>query len=155
MSTHSFFISHSSATKELARHIYYNAIANGLSPWYDEAFLAVGDVLASEIEKGIYASSDFLLLHCKQAMEKKWVPLEMEIAKGKYEKDASTKIVVVKLDDEPLNDPFWEKFLYVDWNQLDQQGSLLKLMEVITGKKGIAAITASSVMHQDKMLLWW
>jgi TIR domain len=149
MITHSFFISHSSATKELARHIYYNGIANGLSVWYDEGLLEVGDLLIPDIEKGIYTSAGFLLLHCKQAIEKQWVPMEMKIAKEKYEKDSSTKIIVVKLDDQPLNDPFWEQFIYANWNPLDQPGSILKLLEVLTGRKGVMAITASAMLTRN------
>lgn len=32
------FISHSSKNKEIARLAYYNAITNGLNPWFDEVF---------------------------------------------------------------------------------------------------------------------
>jgi hypothetical protein len=61
--THHLFISHSSATKELARHFYYNAIANGLAPWYDEVLLELGDQLETELRHGIESSRSFLLLY--------------------------------------------------------------------------------------------
>jgi hypothetical protein len=59
--THDLFISHSSATKELARHVFYNAVANSLSPWYDEALLSLGDQLEQELRIGIEASKSFVL----------------------------------------------------------------------------------------------
>jgi len=149
MATHSVFISHSSVTKELARQIYYNAISNGVSVWYDEALLTLGDELRDSLIKGIENSASFLLLHSKAAMDKPWVPLEMAVARKKYEKDNNFKIRVVKLDDEPLPDKFWNRFLYEKWNSSDQGGSIIKILEALTGKRGIVAITASSVLTSD------
>ena len=150
METHDIFISHSSATKELARHIYYNAISNGLQPWYDEAFLNMGDDLDPTIAEGIQKSKSFLLIHSKAAMEKRWVPMEMEIAKEKYENDHHFRLLVIKLDDEPLpNDGFWDKFLYGEWSSHDQAGSIIKILEGITGRKGIVSIAAASVLTPD------
>jgi hypothetical protein len=144
----SFFISHSSATKELARRIYYDALANGVYPWYDEGLLNVGDHLEDEIKNGIGKSNGFLLLHCKAAMEKRWVPLEMGLAKAKYESDQSFRLMVVKLDDHPLEE-FWHKFLYGSWNPEDQPGSILGVLEAILRRKGIVAITASATLTSD------
>lgn len=155
MQTHDIFISHSSATKELARQIYYNAASNGLQPWYDEAFLNMGDDLDPTIAEGIHNSKSFLLIHSKGAMEKRWVPMEMEIAKTKYEGDNSFRLLVIKLDDEPLPaDGFWEKFLYGEWNINDQSGSIIKILEGITGRKGMVSIAAASVLTADPSSLF-
>jgi len=150
MDTHDIFISHSSATKELARHIYYNAISNGLHPWYDEAFLNMGDELDPTIADGILKSKSFLLIHLKAAMEKRWVPMEMEIAKDKHLKDPAFRLLVIKLDEEPLpSDGFWDQFLYGEWSNQDQAGSILKVLEGITGNKGVISIAAASVLTSD------
>jgi len=149
MATHSVFISHSSANKELARQIYYNAISNGISVWYDEGVLTLGDEVKQSLAQGIENSAAFLLLHSKAAMEKCWVPFEMEIARRKCEKDSSFRILIVKLDDEPLPDRFWERFLYMKWEPSDQGGTIIHILEAITGKRGIQAITASSVLTAD------
>jgi hypothetical protein len=37
------FISHSSKNKKIGRLAYYNAITNGMSPWFDEALFGAGD----------------------------------------------------------------------------------------------------------------
>lgn len=143
--THDFFISHSSATKELARHVFYNAIANGLSPWYDEALLNLGDQLEQELQLGIEASKSFLLLYSKAAIEKKWVPFEMNAAEAIYKNDPSFRMIAVKLDDEPLPD-FWQQFLYHSWSNDDQPGSILRLLSELTGRNPIVQIAAAAVL---------
>jgi hypothetical protein len=143
--THDFFISHSSATKELARHVYYNAIANGLSPWYDEALLSLGDQLEQELRLGIQCSKSFLLLHSKAAIEKEWVPFEMEVAESIFRNDPSFRLIAVKLDDEPLPE-FWQKFLYQSWSNDDQPGSILRLLSDLTGRSPLVQIAAAAVL---------
>ena len=148
MPTHDFFISHSIATKELARHIYYNAVANSLSPWYDESLLRLGDHLHGEIERGIEASSGFLLLHCAAAVSSDWVRLEMQHAQSKREREPSFRIFVVKLDDHRLGSDFWTQFLYQSWDHKDEAGSLIKLLCALTGKNTVVEITAASVLSR-------
>ncbi len=55
------FISHSSNNKEVARLTYYNGIANGLRPWFDESMFAVGDKMLSTLESAIQDSAAYLL----------------------------------------------------------------------------------------------
>lgn len=143
----SFFISHSSATEEIARHLYFNSMANGLYPWYDESLLKVGDVLEEEIKSGIDNSEGFVLLHSKEAMEKEWVPKEMEIAKVKKMEDPNFKIKVIKLDDERFIDDFWNKFVYLEWINSDIPGSIIKLIEAVTEKKVISEISFSASLN--------
>ena len=143
--THDFFISHSSATKELARHVFYNAISNGISPWYDEALLNFGDHLEEELRIGIESSKSFLLFHSKAALEKKWVPYEMKIAEAIYRKNSKFRLAVIKLDSEPLPE-FWEQFLYHSWSNEDQQGSMLRLLSELTGRNPIVQVAAAAVL---------
>lgn len=140
------FISHSSATKEIARHIFYNAISNGLSVWYDEALLDLGDVLEQEIEQGIAKSQTFLLLHSAAAMKKRWVPFEMQLAEARFNGDQEIRIIVVKLDDEPLPSEFWNQFLYQQWNNADQAGSIFRLLSSLTGRNPFVEIPAAAVL---------
>ncbi len=153
MRSFSFYISHSSATKEIARHLYYNSISNGLFPWYDESLLSIGDVLEREIQKGIQSSLGFVLLHSKQAMESSWVRKEMKIAKSKRMNDNNFNIFVVKLDEEPVIETFWKDFLYLSWDPKDVSGSIIKLIEAVTGQKSILKITASSVLNQIPLVI--
>jgi len=141
-----FFISHSSATKDLARVIYYTAISNNLSPWYDESLLQIGDVLRVEIERGITSSASYVLLHSKRASQSPWVKLEMQLAKLRNEADPSFRLKVVKLDQEPLPSEFWEQFLHQTWNTEDVPGSVIQLIAALTGGKPLIQIPASSVL---------
>lgn len=154
MTSHDIFISHSSATKEIARHIFYNAISNGLSVWYDEALLDLGDVLEQEIEQGIANSQTFLLLHCAAAMKKRWVPLEMQHAENKFCSDRGIRIIVVKLDEEPLPSDFWNQFLYHQWNNADQPGSILRLLASLTGRNPFVEIPAAAVLSREPSSLF-
>jgi hypothetical protein len=56
------FISHSSKNKEIARLTYYNAIANGLSPWFDESIFKVGDEMLNTLKTAVEDSAAYLLL---------------------------------------------------------------------------------------------
>lgn len=154
MSIHDVFISHSSATKEIARHVYYNAISNGLSVWYDEALLDLGDVLEQEIEQGIVNSHTFLLLHCAAAMQKRWVPLEMQHAENIFLSGQKIRIIVVKLDDEPLPSEFWNQFLFHEWNNDDQPKSILKLLASLTGRNPFVEIPAAAVLSTEPSSLF-
>jgi len=55
------FISHSSKNKEIARFAYYNAITNGLNPWFDEALFDAGDEIQPTLEAAIAESASYLL----------------------------------------------------------------------------------------------
>lgn len=145
MDDFAFFISHSSKTKELAKYIYNNAILNGIFPWYDESNLELGKVLEETIRRGIENSKAFLLLHSRPALDSEWVKMEMRIAKLKKDKDSTFKIFVVKLDELEPSAP-WSDFVYLEWNPDDSPGSILKLIESLTGKKGISRLTASSLL---------
>src|SRR5208337_165390 len=90
-----FFISHNSATKELARWLYHISLVNSLSVWFDEGLLDIGDELRPEIEDGINSSAGFVLLHCEDAMKSSWVQEEMRIAKSRKTLEPAFKIVVV------------------------------------------------------------
>ena len=62
------FISHSSKNKELARLAYYNAITNGLNPWFDEALFDAGDEMVPTLEEAIADSAAYLLFASQEAL---------------------------------------------------------------------------------------
>lgn len=147
MKKYDFFLSHRSipTQKELARVIYYNAISNNISIWYDEDKLSYGDDLNESMKRGIENSNGFLLLHSKEAKASANVLFEMDIARKKYEIDPSFKLFVLKLDTEPL-DEFWTKFLYIDLRDKNIYSSVISILEGISGKKIIAPIQAMSIL---------
>lgn len=142
-----FFLSHRNdpVQKEFAKAIYYNAMVNNVSIWYDEDRLSYGDNLNDIMRKGIENSSGFLLINSKEAMKSKNILFEMGIAKQKYEIDLSFKLFVIKMDNEVL-DEFWSKFLYMNVIANDFYSNVVAILEGITGKKIIAPIQAMSIL---------
>ena len=153
MRTFDFFISHSSATKDVARHLYYNLIANGLNPWYDESNIEATEVLEEQIFKGIDNSKGFILLHSEPAVKSQWVQMEMKIAVDKKSKDNNFKVFVIKLDNSLFTDLFWKQYLYQQWDNVDIPGSIIKLIETILGKKGVLTIAATSTLNNIPIFL--
>ncbi len=128
------FISHSSRNKEIARLTYYNGIANGLRPWFDESFFAVGDAMLPTLETAIQDSAVYLLFASEQALGSTWIQHEMRFAELRKEKDPGFKLIVVKLDDCELPES-WKAYLYADWRADDQPGSVINLLEAMLGRK--------------------
>jgi TIR domain len=140
------FISHSSKNKELARFAYYNAISNGLRPWFDEALFKFGDDMRPVIRQAIEDSGAYLLFYSKEATrEKSWVPFEMEVAIEKKERDANFRIIVVKLDDHALSE-WWQQYLYTKWDSSDAPGSVIRLIEALLNKKIFPGITGAAFL---------
>ena len=93
------FISHSSKNKEVARLAYYNAITNGLNPWFDEALFGAGDEMLTTLETAIADSASYLLFASQEALNSKWVQLEMTAAAERKNGDPTFRLLVVKMDD--------------------------------------------------------
>lgn len=142
------FISHSSKNKEIARLTYYNGIANGLRPWFDESLFAVGDEMLPTLEAAIQDSTAYLLFASEQALDSTWVQHEMQFADARREKDPGFKLIVVKLEDCELPES-WKAYLYADWRADDQAGSVIKLLEAMLGRKLAPWITGASFLSSE------
>jgi hypothetical protein len=147
------FISHSSKNKEIARLTYYNGIANGLRPWFDESLFAVGDAMLPTLEAAIQDSAAYLLFASEQALGSNWVQQEMRFAEARKEKDPGFKLIVVKLDDCKLPES-WKAYLYADWRADDQPGSVIKLLEAMLGRKLAPWITGASFLSTEPSLVF-
>lgn len=139
------FISHSSKNKEIARLTYYNGIANGLRPWFDESLFVAGDEMLSTLEAAIEDSAAYLLFASDYALASRWVQNEMRFAVRRKGVDPDFKLMVVKLDDCSLPE-WWQAYLYSDWRVDDEPGSVLRLLEVMLGCKFSPWITGASFL---------
>lgn len=148
MASFDVFISHSSRNKEIARLIYYNGIANGLRPWFDESLFAVGDEMLPTLEAAIQESTAYLLFASEQALDSTWVQHEMRFAELRKEKDPGFKLIVVNLDDCELPES-WKTYLYADWRADDQLGSVINLLEAMLGRKLAPWITGASFLSAE------
>ena len=139
------FISHSSKNKEIARLAYYNGIANGLRPWFDESLFGTGDEMLSTLEAAIEDSAAYLLFASDCALTSSWVQNEMRFAKRRKGVDPDFKLMVVKLDDCSLP-KWWQVYLHSDWRVDDEPGSVLRLLEAMLGRKLSPWITGASFL---------
>lgn len=149
------FISHSSKNKELARLAYYNAITNGLNPWFDEAFFDVGDEMLPTLQGAIADSAAYLLFSSQEALNSKWVQLEMAAAVERKKGDPTFRLLVVKLDDQHVLPEWWDQFLFDTWNANDQAGSVIKLLESLMGIRITPWITEAAFLSHDPSNLFF
>lgn len=77
------FISHSTKNKAIARLAYYNGIANGLRPWFDESLFVVGDEMLSTLEAAVEDSAAYILFANDYALASRWVQTLCCAAKGR------------------------------------------------------------------------
>ena len=87
---HDLFISHASEDKEeLVRPLALALVDHGLSIWYDEFTLKLGDSLSESIDRGLAGSRYGLVVLSKDFFSKKWPQRELrglvsrEISTGK------------------------------------------------------------------------
>jgi hypothetical protein len=148
------FISHSSKNKEIARLAYYNGIVNGLRPWFDESLFVVGDEMLSTLEAAIEDSAAYLLFASDYALTSSWVQNEMRFAERRKGVDPDFKLMVVKLDDCSLPE-WWQAYLHSDWRVDDEPGSVLRLLEVMLGRKLSPWITGASFLTTTPSTLFF
>ena len=77
---HRIFISHASADKAVARKIAMALEERGVSVWFDESELLVGDSLANVISDAISSSDYMLVLLSPHSVASKWVQKELNAA---------------------------------------------------------------------------
>ena len=143
------FISHSSQNKEIARLTYYNAISNGLSPWFDEALFNAGDEMLPTLKNAISSCKTYLLFASEEALASKWVKHEMEFAKEQKLRDPNFKLLVIRLNTNSKLPDWWQSFLYDDWQFEDEAGSVIRLLEALTSRQIFASITGAAFLSAE------
>jgi len=77
--TYDVFISHASEDKdELVRPLAYALITEGLSVWYDEFEMKIGDSLRRKIDKGLSNSRFGIVVLSKDFIKKGWTNYELD-----------------------------------------------------------------------------
>ena len=141
------FISHSAATKDVAKHFYYNLQANGQHAWFDVAQLEAGLPLKAELQKGVSNSKTYLLLHSQEATESDFVAIELMEALKQREL-GNLKIVVLNLDNSALprelRGDFWLAPRLDDFLAVFQQ-----TMEHLSGSSPLLSLTRSAFLGQQ------
>ena len=124
------FISHSSRNKEIARLAYYCT-----GSYFLDTYLQLRRLPSRGTPS-------------EQALASTWVQHEMRFTEARKEKDPSFKLLVVKLDDCELPEP-WNAYLYANWRADDQPRSVINLLEAMLGRKLAPWITGASFLSTE------
>lgn len=143
------FISHSSKNKEIAERLYWLAVTNQLSVWYDSRYLEAGLQLRAQLEKGIAQSANYLLFLTPEALSSEFVRFEMGVAKARVERHGDLKVIVVKLSAEVELDEWWNQFVFEDWSQNPSEAAqLVPFLSRFLGTDPVGWITEASFLSQ-------
>lgn len=155
MANFDLFISHSSHNKELARLTWTCAISNGVKTWFDEALLETGNEIDTALQVAISDSDTYLLFASESALNSKWVKLEMQIAEARKRVDPEFRIIVVLIDHNLTLPEWWQKFLYMSWKNEDEAGSVIQLLESLTGRKVFSWITGAAFLSAEPSSIYF
>jgi hypothetical protein len=137
------FISYNhESSLDLARHIYYTAIANGVRPWMDEGELTPGQYFPTRAEEGIQLSKRFFLIATPGALTSPAVLKEIDYAIDKHKQDPDFQILIYLHEEVDLT--LYTKANLKDFIYLkDKSGNpfpvMSQLIESITGKNMLVA----------------
>ncbi len=128
------FLSHSSGDKLQVRRLANDLMRAGISVWYDEAEIKVGDSIRQKINEALVYSSFFLAVLSKNSVRSRWVREELESAFAKNAEGAQAVIIPVLLDrlDPEEIPPSLREFKWVDLSQ-DYHRGLDQLIRVLSG----------------------
>lgn len=105
------FLCHSSNDKELVEHLANQLGAKNV--FLDKWNLDAGDLLPSELAKGIVDSKYFVIIASKNSMVSRWVQYEVNLAITKYIQNENYRIIVARIDDCEIH-PELQPFLRID-----------------------------------------
>lgn len=142
------FISYNHGSSlDLARHIYYTAIANGVRPWMDEGELSPGNHFPTRAAEGIHLSKRYFLIATPEALTSPAVIKEIDLAVEKFHLDPAFQIMIYLHQDVDLTTytkANLKEFIYLK----DASGNLFpvmsQLIESITGKNMLVAFLNQS-----------
>ena len=96
------FISHNKADKEFARRLAFALVEQGISVWFDEWRLRLGDSIPAGIEHGLSSSDVVIVVWSRNAVTSRWVKAELESTVYRCISDGSVRVIPVMLDDTAL-----------------------------------------------------
>jgi hypothetical protein len=142
------FISYNHATSlDLARHIYYTAIANGVGPWMDEGELTPGNHFPTRAAEGIHLSKRYFLIATPEALTSPAVIKEIDLALEKFNLDPTFQIMIYLHEDVDLTTytkANLKDFIYLKDSSGNPFPVMSQLIESITGKNMLVAFLNQS-----------
>jgi hypothetical protein len=142
------FISYNHASSlDLARHIYYTAIANGVRPWMDEGELTPGNHFPTRAAEGIHLSKRYFLIATPEALTSPAVIKEIDLAVEKFHLDPNFQIMIYLQEDVDLTTytkANLKEFIYLKDASSNPFPVMSQLIESITGKNMLVAFLNQS-----------
>jgi len=121
------FISYSSDDREFVERLARDLVRAGLSVWYDQWQLSVGDSLRDKISAGIEGSAYLAVVLSQASVQSKWVKEEVYAAMARAAEDG--RVIVLPLLKEDCDIPALLKDkVYVDFRS-DYEGAVGRLLE--------------------------
>jgi hypothetical protein len=93
------FLSYSQEDKETARYIADELRRSGVSTWFDEWELQLGDSLRQNIERSVSSSDYVLVLLSPASVRSDWVKNEITVALSRELKDRAIRLLPVLIED--------------------------------------------------------
>lgn len=142
------FISYNhESSLDLARHIYYTAIANGVRPWMDEGKLTPGEHFPTRAAEGIAQSKRYFLIATQKALTSQAVLKEIDLAIEKFNLDNTFQIMIYLYEDVDLTTytkANLNDFIYLKDVSDNPFPVISQLIESITGKNMLVAFLNQS-----------
>jgi hypothetical protein len=127
------FLSHSSKDKLQVRKLADDLMQAGISVWYDEAEIKVGDSIRQKINQALLYSDYVLAVLSKNSVRSRWVKEELESAFAKNAEGAKLFIIPILLDRLSQDEipPSLRDIQWVDFSE-DYQRGLDQLIRVLS-----------------------
>jgi len=131
---HDLFISHASEDKEeLVRPLALALVDHGLSIWYDEFTLKLGDSLSESIDRGLAGSRYGLVVLSKDFFSKKWPQREL---RGLVSREISTGKAIL---------PIWHNVSFSDVVKFSPPLADLLAVSTSIGVSGVVEKIADAI----------
>jgi tetratricopeptide (TPR) repeat protein len=135
------FISHANAQNSLASEIRASLAAHGVDAWVDRFELTGGDALTAEVENAVRTAGAFVVLMSLEAMDSRWVDLELALAlEARRASNGRLPIVPILLPGTPKSywrGRFGEEPLHIEMSE--GVGSVQELVPRLLEAIGLAA----------------
>ncbi|HEY6803964.1 MAG TPA: toll/interleukin-1 receptor domain-containing protein [Pyrinomonadaceae bacterium] len=143
------FLSHSSKDKPQVRRLAKELMQSGISVWFDEAEIKVGDSILQKINQALLYSDYVIAILSNNSVSSRWVQEELQTAFIKNAKGAQSIIIPVLLDqiDFEKIPPFFRDIKWVDLSKNYEQG-LQELIQAIVKrpKEGSAKFAINTLI---------